>query len=182
MPSVLLTMSASSQILLPSSEAIFGYYLQWQRQIHYIERNRRPALLLIICRELNRSRLSSFSNTMPNLAGLSSTQLKKNFSDLSSASSLSVKCLDMRVLNQMDQKNYFLCFYSQVVNKEFKIMIEINHVTRYSVGAKGNSRGISKVPDGNDPKTSYDYLYLSLYLHIALLQTAGYKPARPEKQ
>ena len=40
-------------------------------------------------------------------------------------------------------------------------MIEINHVTRYSVGAKGNSRGISKVPDGNDPKTSYDYLYLS---------------------
>ena len=79
-------------------------------------------------------------------------------------------------------KNYFLCFYSQVVNKEFKIMIEINHVTRYSVGAKGNSRGISKVPDGNDPKTSYDYLYLSLYLHIALLQTAGYKPARPEKQ
>lgn len=59
---------------------------------------------------------------MPNLAGLSSTQLKNNFSDLSSASSLSVKCLDMRVLNQMDQKNYFLCFYSQVVNKEFKIM------------------------------------------------------------
>ena len=40
-------------------------------------------------------------------------------------------------------------------------MIEINHVTRYSVGAKGNSRGISKVPDGNDPKTSYEYLYLS---------------------
>lgn len=58
-------------------------------------------------------------------------------------------------------KNYFLCFYSQVVNKEFKIMIEINHVTRYSVGAKGNSRGKSKVPDGNDPKTSYDNLYLS---------------------
>ena len=133
-------MSASSQILLPSSEAISGYYLQWKRQIRYIERNRRPALLLIICRELSRSRLSSFSNTMPNLAGLSSAQLKNNFSHLSSASSLSVKCLDMRILNQMDQKTYFLCFYSQVVNKEFKIMIEINHVTRYSVGSKGNSR------------------------------------------
>ena len=61
-------------------------------------------------------------------------------------------------------------------------MIEINHVTCYSVGAKGNSRGISKVPDGIDPKTSHHYLYLCMHLHIALLQTVGYEPARPEQQ